>query len=123
MIATARRLQAVDAIDLDDLLESWLVQLRARTRALTRCETVEKRYAHYLKFCDDNEFPREWNKATVWRSWPRDGAQASSRRAHASRAENIRQGWIADEEGLDASGVLSVKPPKTDQRVVADLPR
>lgn len=29
--------------------------------------------------------------------------------------------WLAEEEGLDASGVLSVKPPKADQPVVADI--
>jgi integrase/recombinase XerD len=120
MTSSARKLHAVEAIDLDTLLESWLVQLRGQNKSANTMRNYAKSVQQYLKFCDDNALPRELNKSTLiafmaaWTGSPSYAALVLSEL-------KIFAKWLADEEGLDPSGVLSVKPPKVDQPVVADL--
>jgi integrase/recombinase XerD len=119
--ANARLLHSVAAIDLEDLLQSWLVQLKGQRKSPNTMRNYTKAVRQYLKFCDDNELPRELNKSTLvafMAAWPGEASTA----VLTLRELKIFARWLADEEGLDPSGVLSVKPPKADQPVVADMP-
>ncbi len=58
MTSSARKLHAVEAIDLDTLLESWLVQLRGQNKSAHTMRNYAKAVRQYLKFCDDNDIPR-----------------------------------------------------------------
>jgi integrase/recombinase XerD len=119
--ANARLLHSVAAIDLDDMLQSWLVQLKGQRKSPNTMRNYTKAVRQYLKFCDDNELPRELNKSILvafMAAWPGEASTA----VLTLRELKIFARWLADEEGLDPSGVLSVKPPKADQPVVADMP-
>jgi site-specific recombinase XerD len=82
----------------------------------------EKGVRQYLAFCDDNDLPRDLSKSTVIAFMAAQTGAASYAALVLSELKIFAK-FIADEEGLDASGVLRVKPPKVDQTVVADVPK
>ncbi len=118
---TAAALRSVESIDLEDMLASWEVQLIGQRKSPHTLRNYRKSVEAYLKFCDDNELPRELNK-TILHSFMAQYSGGASTAVLTLRVLKIFARWLAEEEGLDASGVLSVKPPKTDQPVVADMP-
>ena len=120
MTATARKLHAVESIDLEDLLESWIVQMTGRKLSPHTLRNYEKAVRQYLSFCDDNGLPRELNKSTLIAFMAAQTGSPSYAALVLSELKIFAK-FIADEEGLDASAVLSVKPPKVDQTVVADV--
>jgi site-specific recombinase XerD len=65
MTSPSRRLRAVESIDLDDLLESWLVQMTGQRKSKHTLRNYEKAVQQYLKFCNDNGLPRELNKSIL----------------------------------------------------------
>jgi integrase/recombinase XerD len=120
MPATARQLHVVESIDLEDMLDSWLRQLRAQNKSPRTLRNYEKAVRMYLAFCDDNDIPRELNKTTLI-AFMAAQTGAPTYKALTLHELKIFARFAAEEEGLDASGVLSVKPPKADQPVVADI--
>jgi integrase/recombinase XerD len=116
----ARKLHAVESIDLEDLLESWLVQMTAQRKSPYTLRNYEKAVHQYLTFCDDNDLPRDLSKSTLIAFMAAQTGSAATAALVLSELKIFAK-FIADEEGLDASGVLSVKPPKVDQTVVADV--
>src|ERR1700739_1008783 len=121
MTATARKLHAVESIDLEDLRESWLVQMTGQRKSPHTLRNYEKAVRQYLAFCDDNDLPRDLSKSSVIAFMAAQTGAASYAALVLSELKIFAK-FIADEEGLDASGVLSVKAPKVDQTVVADVP-
>ena len=120
MPATARRLHSVESIDLDALLKSWLRQLGVQNKSPRTLRNYEKAVRIYLAFCDDNDIPRELNKSTLI-AFMAAQTGAATYKALTLHELKIFARFVAEEEGLDASGVPSVKPPKADQPVVADI--
>lgn len=120
MSASARHLQVVETVDLAEMLELCLVILDGENKSRHTQRNYRKAVEAYLKFCDDNGLPRELNKTTL-RAFM--AAQTGSANYAALMLSELKifARWLADEQGLDPSGVLSVKPPKADQPVVADL--
>jgi site-specific recombinase XerD len=109
------------SLDLEELLEqSWLVQLKAENKSPHTMRIYRSGVRAFLDFCDEHNLPRELSKSNVI-------AFMASRTGEAStavlqlRVLKIFARWLAAEEDFDASGMLSVRPPKTDQPAVADL--
>jgi integrase/recombinase XerD len=120
MTSPARKLHAVESIDLEDLLESWLVQMTGQRKSPYTLRNYEKAVQQYLTFCDDNDLPRELSKSILIKFMAAQTASAATAALVLSELKLFAK-FIADEEGLDASGVLSVKAPKVDQTVAADV--
>ena len=110
-----------DALPLDDLLSSWLVALKAARKSKATLRTYEAGVALFLRFLAEEGLPPELTKANVIAFLASmsecQPATASIRLMAVKRFAS----WLADEEGFDATAVLAVKPPKLDQRAVADL--
>jgi site-specific recombinase XerD len=120
MTATARKLHAVESIDLEDLLESWLVQMTGRKLSPHTLRNYEKAVRQYLQFCDDNDLPRDLSKPILIKFMASLTGSASYAALVLSELKIFAK-FIAEEEGADVSSVLSVKPPKVDQTIVADV--
>jgi integrase/recombinase XerD len=119
-MSAVRKLRSVESIDLDDLLESWLLQMRVQRKSPHTLRNYEKAVQQYLTFCDDNDLPRELSKPILIAFMAAQTGAASYSALVLSELKLFAK-FIADEEGLDASAVLSVKAPKVDQTIVADL--
>jgi integrase/recombinase XerD len=81
----------------------------------------EKAVRQYLAFCDDNDLPRDLSKPILIKFMAAQTGSASYAALVLSELKIFAK-FIAEEEGADVSSVLSVKPPKVDQTVVADVP-
>jgi integrase/recombinase XerD len=108
-------------LDLDDLLASWLVVLRAEHKSGHTLRNYRVAIDSFLDFCTEAGLPRELTKANViaWLA-SQTQQQASTVRLRLIALKLFCR-WLADEEEFDATAVLAVKAPKMDQRSVPDL--
>jgi site-specific recombinase XerD len=107
--------------DLPDLLDSWLVILRAQHKSEYTLRNYRAAVTSFLNFCTETGLACELTKANVI-AWvaSQAGQEASTMRLRLISLKLFCR-WLADEEGLDTTAVLTVKPPKMDQPSVPDL--
>jgi integrase/recombinase XerD len=112
---------AESLLDLDELLTSWLVVLRAQRKSPETLRAYRTAVTVYLAFCTEHGLPQQLTKATViaWLASMADGETSTVRLRLAGLKLFAR--WLAAEEDFDADGILTVKAPRLDQRSVADL--
>jgi len=112
---------ADDLLDLDELLASWQVVLRAQRKSKETLRVYHAGVTAFLTFCTEQGLPRRLTKASVtsWLASVADSEAATVRLRLT--ALKLFAKWLADEEGFDADPILAVKPPKLDQRSVPDL--
>jgi site-specific recombinase XerD len=108
-------------LDLDQLLESWLRDLRGQRKSAQTQRSYRIGVEAFLRFCDEAAKPRELTKANVtdWLDAQHKQAAASVRLRLTSL--KLFTKWLAAEEGIDPDPILTVAPPKLAQAVVADL--
>ena len=107
--------------DLPELLDSWLVILRAQHKSQFTIRNYQAGVASFLKFCDQAGLTAALDKSTVI-AWLASQAQqeASTVRLRLISLKLFCR-WLAEEEGLDTAAILTVKPPTMDQPSVPDL--
>jgi site-specific recombinase XerD len=108
-------------LDLDVLLQSWLITLRGERKSPATIKAYRTGVAQYLEFCAEQQLPAALTKDGV-RAYM--AALADSEPATARlrlTAIKLFARWLADEENFEADGVLAVRAPKLDDKAVSDL--
>jgi integrase/recombinase XerD len=110
-----------DLLDLDELLASWLVVLRAQRKSPRTLRVYRTGVTAFLAFCTEEGLPKQLTKASVT-AWLASvaGSEASTVRLRLTTVKLFAK-WLADEEGFNADPILAVKPPQLDQGSVPDL--
>ena len=112
---------ATDLLDLESLLESWLIALRGERKSLSTIKAYRAGVEQYLRFCESQGLPRELTKNGV-RAFMASLADTEPATARLRlQALKLFARWLAAEEGFDSDGVLAVRAPKLDDKAVPDL--
>jgi integrase/recombinase XerD len=108
-------------LDLDELVTSWLIALKGEHKSPSTLKAYRNGVTSLLACCADQGLPRELTKATViaWMASMADVEPATARLRLAAVKRFAT--WLAEEEGFDADGVLAVRAPKLNDKVVAGL--
>lgn len=107
--------------DLDELLASWLLTLRAQRKSASTLKVYRSGVSAYLNFCAAQALPAALTKAqvTAYMTSIADGEPATGR-ARLSAIKLFAR-WLGDEDGFDADPIVAVRPPKLDDRSVSSL--
>lgn len=110
-------------MDVDGLLESWLLALRAERKSAHTLKTYAGGVRAYVGWCAEKNLPPELTRRQVG-AWVADqldgGSEATTAR---SRLTGVRRfsAWLAEEGELDADDLLGIRPPKLDEKVINPL--
>lgn len=109
------------SLDLDDLLQSWLITLRGERKSPATLKAYKAGITAYLTFCQQQNLPLELSKPNVraFMAFLADSEPATARLRLT--AVKLFARWLADEEGFDADPILTVRAPKLDDKAVPDL--
>lgn len=110
-------------MDLDELVESWLLALRAERKSAHTLKTYAAGVRSYLAWCDEQGSAPNLSKQQVgaWVVEQLDGgSEATTAR---SRLTGVRRfsAWLAEEGEIGADGLLGIRPPKLDEKVIHPL--
>ena len=108
-------------LDLEEMLASWLRILRAQQKSPHTLRMYRMSVESFLKFCDEQQLPRELTKATVIDFLAALVERQPSTVRLRLTVLKLFARWLATEEGFDADPVLAIRAPKLDQRAVPDL--
>ena len=110
-----------DLLDLDVLLESWLITLRGERKSPATLKAYKAGVTAYLAFCQQQNLPAELSKFNLraFMAHLADSEPATARLRLT--AVKLFARWLAAEEGFDADPVLAVRAPRLDDKAVADL--
>lgn len=109
--------------DLDALLTSWELALRAERKSPATLTSYLTGCRLYLAWCRDNGHPVAIDKRQLaaWVAGLLDsGAEANTARLRQLAVRRYSS-WLADEGEIAADPLLGVKPPKLDQKVMQTL--
>jgi integrase/recombinase XerD len=109
-----------DSLYLDDLLRSWLRQLR-RDKSPHTQRIYRTAVQSFIDFCAEAGVTAELTEANVNAWLDAHASDESSTVRLRLTCLKLFAKWLAAEEGFDAAPVLAVKPPKLDQRSVPDM--
>lgn len=110
-------------VDLDALLPSWVLSLRAERKAASTIKSYTTGVETYLAFCAERDLPAVLDRRTLaafTAALLDDGREPATVR---SRQLGVRRfsAWLADEGEIDTDPLLGVKAPKLDVKVVEPL--
>jgi len=112
---------ADDLLDLESLLESWLITLRGERKSTSTLKAYKAGVTGYLAFCERQQLPKALTKDGV-RAFMASLADTEPATARLRlQALKLFARWLAAEERFDADGVLAVRAPKLDDKAVPDL--
>ena len=109
--------------DLDDLLPSWELSLRAERKSPQTIKTSTDGVHRYFAWCSENDLPAILDRTQV-QAFVADlldhGAQPATAR---SRHLAVRRyaAWLAEEGEIDTDPLVGIRPPKLDTKVVDPL--
>jgi site-specific recombinase XerD len=108
-------------LPLDDLMASWLIYLKAQRKSPHTIRTYGMGVRLLLRFLATEGMAQELTKANVraFLASLSDNSPATAQ-AWLSGIKRFAQ-WLADEEGFDATGIMAVRAPRTDQKAVSHL--
>jgi site-specific recombinase XerD len=113
------------APDLDVMLDSWLLHLRAERKSKQTLKTYGDGVRRYLAWCDRNDTPAVLERTTV-NAFVSDlldaGAEASTARSRQLALKRL-SAWCVEEGEVDVDQLAGLKPPKLDQKVLEPLTR
>lgn len=110
-------------IPLVDLLDSWLLALRAERKSQQTVKSYGDGVRRFLTWANSTSTPAILDKRTV-NAFVADlldeGAEGATAR---SRHLALRRfsAWLADEGEVPADPLLGLKPPKLDQKIIPSL--
>jgi integrase/recombinase XerD len=111
------------ALDLDELLKSWLRDLAAERKAKQTIWLYRRGVRAFLAWCDDTGADRALDRATV-AAFTADllaqGKEPATARAY-QLAVRLFAAWLAAEGELPADPLVGLKPPKLDQKLTPVL--
>lgn len=105
------------------LLESWELSLRAERKSPQTIRAYGAGVRRFLAWCAEQDRSPDLDRATVnaFVAGLLDaGAEPSTARARQLAIRRF-SGWLADEGESDRDGLLGIKAPKLDQKVVEPL--
>jgi site-specific recombinase XerD len=110
-------------LDIDDLLDSWLVHLAAERKSQQTQKTYGDGVRSFLRWCERTGRTAALDRTTVNAFVAElldNGAEAATAR---SRQLAVRRfsAWLADEGEIDADELVGLKPPKLDVKVINEL--
>lgn len=108
-------------LDLDALLQSWLITLRGERKSPATLKAYKAGVTGYLTFCQQQTLDVELTKENLraYMACLADSEPATARLRLT--AVKLFARWLADEEGFDADPILTVRAPKLDDKAVPDL--
>lgn len=111
------------ALDLADLLDSWIVHLQAERKSPRTLTAYAAAVRTFLTWCAAQGRAAVLDRATVnaWVAAMLDGgAEANTARVrqHALRRFSA---WLVDEEEIERDELIGLRPPKVDQKVTPRL--
>ncbi|MFD2028957.1 tyrosine-type recombinase/integrase [Promicromonospora aerolata] len=112
-----------DHPDLDPLVESWVLALRAERKAASTIKSYTTGVRGFLAWCEATGTPPVLTRAAVngyVASMLDDGQEPATARARQLGVRRFSD-WLAEEGELPADPLLGVKAPKLDQKVIEPL--
>ena len=111
------------AMNLDDLLESWVITLKAEKKAPNTIKSYRTGVTAYLNWCSQAGLPRaiDRRQAAAWIAQMLDaGAEPSTA---MSRQLGLKRfsAWLLDEQEQRSDPLIGVKPPKLGEKVLEPL--
>lgn len=107
--------------NLSELAESWLIQLKGEKKSVATLKAYRAGVNAFLSYCAEQGLPPQLTKSSVI-AWVADMADREPATARLRlTAVKLFARWLADDEGLNMDGVLTVRAPKLDQKVVDHL--
>jgi integrase/recombinase XerD len=106
--------------DLDTLLDSWLLALRAERKSPATLTSYGKGVRSFLNWCETQHRPAELDRATViafTAGLLDDGLDANTVKSRQGSVRRFSK-WLADEGEIPADQLIGVKPPKLDQKII-----
>ncbi len=110
-------------LDLRELLDSWLLALRAERKSPSTVRSYGDGVRGFLDWCEANQQPAELTRPRL-RSYTESLLASGARPATAtSRHLSVRRfsAWLADEGEIPLDELQGVKAPKLDQKTVVPL--
>jgi integrase/recombinase XerD len=111
------------AEDLTDLLDSWLLRLRAERKADQTLTSYRLGVQQYLAFCAKEGIKPglDPDSLAAFVNAILDSGKAPATAILRQLAVRRFSAWLADEDEIDRDLLLGVKPPKMDDPVVPSL--
>lgn len=110
-------------LDLDALLPSWELTMRAERKAASTIKGYTTGVRSFLAWCTDNGHPPNLDK-TLAKMWIADLLDAGAEPTTATaRQLGLRRysAWLEDEGEITDDPLLGLKSPKIDKKVTASL--
>lgn len=111
------------APDLESLLDSWLLHLRAERKSSSTLDSYATGVRAFLGHCAREGVPAVLDRRTV-NGWIaailETGAEPATARARQLAVRRF-SAWLAEEEEIERDELLGVKPPKLDVPVIEPL--
>jgi site-specific recombinase XerD len=113
----------VTDVDLTELVDSWLLNLRAERKSPQTVKSYGLGVRLYLSWCQRVGLPVELDRRTV-SAWVTDlldaGAQAATARSRQLAVRRFST-WAAAEGEIDRDDLVGLRPPKLDTKIVESL--
>lgn len=110
-------------MDLADLLESWVVTLRAEKKAPATLKSYRAGVTAYLAWCKQQDRPAaiDRRQAAAWIAAMLDaGAEAATAMSRQLALKRF-SAWLLHEDEQDTDPLVGVKPPKLAEKVLEPL--
>lgn len=110
-------------MDLADLLESWMVALKAEKKAPATLKSYRAGVAAYLAWCEQQGLPAVIGRrqAATWiAAMLESGAEAATAMSRQLALKRF-SAWLLYEEEQDTDPLVGVKPPKLAEKVLEPL--
>lgn len=112
-------------LDLDALLDSWMLHLRAQRKSPDTRKSYADGVRAFLAWCREEGVEPQLTEAavTAWMAALLDAGKTAN--TVIARQKGVRRfsAWLAEKDEIDRDQLVGLKPPKADEPVVPDLNR
>ncbi|WP_411815850.1 tyrosine-type recombinase/integrase [Gordonia sp. SND2] len=112
-----------EPVPLADLLDSWLLSLRAERKSAQTIKSYGDGVRKFLGYCEIEQIPAVLDRPTVnafTAALLDGGAEAATARSRQLAVRRFSS-WLADEGEIADDLLIGLKPPKLDKKVVPSL--
>jgi integrase/recombinase XerD len=110
-------------VDLEALLESWIVALKAEKKAPATIKSYRAGVTAYLTWCQRNDHPATIarRQAAAWIAAMLEAGSEASTAMSRQLALKRFSAWLLEEDEQTTDPLLGVKPPKLAEKVLEPL--